>query len=65
MTISRFISLLELGAVRKKIAKNWPLPLVRKMFALAQPPSSLVRADTPKISKNLKVFAPKSVDVRI
>jgi len=34
------------------------------MSALAQPPSPLVRADTLKISKNPKFFAPKSADVR-
>jgi len=50
----------RLRAVHKrrphKIAKNWPLPLVCKMFALGQP---LVRADTPKISKNPKFLHQK------
>jgi len=40
-----------------------PLPLVRKISALAQPP--LIRADTLKISKNLQFFASKIADVRI
>jgi len=39
---------LKLGAVHKrrphKIEKNWPLPFVRKIFALAH---LLVRSDTP------------------
>jgi len=35
------------------------------MSALAQPHSSLVRADTTEISKNPKFFTPKSVVVRL
>jgi len=45
-----------------KSRKIDPLPFVRKMSALDKPPSPLVHADTPKISK---VFVPKSVDVRM
>jgi len=46
--------------VRSESLKIDSLLLVSKMSELAQHP--LVRADTPKISKNPK-FAPKSADI--
>jgi len=40
-------------------------PSYSKMSALAQLSSTFFRADTPEISKNPKIFAPKSANVRI
>jgi len=49
--------------VRTKSRKIDPLPLCPQNVHTGSP--SLVRADTPKISKNSKFFAPNSADVRI
>jgi len=55
------------GAVHKsrphKISENRLPPPYLKNVRIGSTP--FVRADTPKISKNLKFFAPKSADVRI
>jgi len=56
---------LSIKDICTNLQKIDPFPLVRKMPVLAQPPSLLVRAGTPKILKNLKLLGPKGADVHI
>jgi len=62
-------TIFRLGAVHKrrphKIVKYWPLSLVLKMSALAQPPPHLSVRTHHKFWKIQSFFAPKSVDVYI